>query len=274
MGLFSEDWGTLAVVLAGALAGGFANGLTGFGTGLTALPFWLQVVEPVIAAQLASACGVIGQVATLPTIWHAIDWRRLAPTLLAGLVGVPIGIFLLPYVSLGTFKLTVGLVLIAYCSFMLLAAGRIKLTAGRQGAEMAVGFMGGILGGLAGLSGPLPTIWAALKGWQKQERRIFFQATARSCRRCWRAASCRASWARASCWPLPSLSPAPWSGLAWARCCIAASMTAGSTTSCCVSCSHPASVSSGPAGERLSYFRSLGGPQPTKHYRSGRRRCP
>ncbi|TMJ70433.1 MAG: sulfite exporter TauE/SafE family protein, partial [Alphaproteobacteria bacterium] len=107
MGLFSEDWGTLAVVLAGALAGGFANGLTGFGTGLTALPFWLQVVEPVIAAQLASACGVIGQVATLPTIWHAIDWRRLAPTLLAGLVGVPIGIFLLPYVSLGTFKLTV-----------------------------------------------------------------------------------------------------------------------------------------------------------------------
>jgi uncharacterized protein len=176
MGLFSEDWGTLAVVLAGALAGGFANGLTGFGTGLTALPFWLQVVEPVIAAQLASACGVVGQVATLPTIWHAIDWRRLAPTLLAGLVGVPIGIFLLPYVSLGTFKLTVGLVLIAYCSFMLLAAGRIKLTAGRQGAEMVVGFMGGILGGLAGLSGPLPTIWAALKGWQKQERRIFFQA--------------------------------------------------------------------------------------------------
>jgi uncharacterized membrane protein YfcA len=59
MGLFSEDWGTLAVVLAGALAGGFANGLTGFGTGLTALPFWLQVVEPVIAAQLASACGVV-----------------------------------------------------------------------------------------------------------------------------------------------------------------------------------------------------------------------
>jgi uncharacterized membrane protein YfcA len=142
MGLFSEDWGTLAVVLAGALAGGFANGLTGFGTGLTALPFWLQVVEPVIAAQLASACGVIGQVATLPTIWHAIDWRRLAPILLAGLAGVPIGIFLLPYVSLGTFKLTVGLVLIAYCSFMLLAAGRIKLIAGRQGAEMAVGLHG------------------------------------------------------------------------------------------------------------------------------------
>src|ERR1700674_4264092 len=176
MQLFSVDWGTLAMVLAGALAGGFVNGLTGFGTALTALPFWLQVVEPVIAAQLASACSVIGQIATLPTIWHAIDWRRLAPTLLAGLIGVPIGIVLLPHVSLGAFKLTVGLVLIAYCSFMLLAAGRIKLSAGKRGAEMVVGFLGGILGGLAGLSGPLPTVWATLKGWQKQERRVFFQA--------------------------------------------------------------------------------------------------
>jgi uncharacterized membrane protein YfcA len=169
------DWSTLAMVLAGALAGGFVNGLTGFGTGLAALPFWLQVVEPVIAAQLAAAGSVVGQIATLPAIWHAIDWRRLAPALVAGLVGVPVGIVLLPYVSLGTFKLTVGLVLIIYCSFMLVAAGRVKLAAGQRGAEMVVGFAGGILGGLAGLSGPVPTIWAALKGWQKQERRIFFQ---------------------------------------------------------------------------------------------------
>ncbi len=175
MGLFAEDWGTMAMVLAGALAGGFVNGLTGFGTGLAALPFWLQVVEPVIAAQLASACSVIGQIATLPAIWRSIDWRRLAPTLLAGLLGVPIGIYLLPYVSLGIFKLTVGLVLIVYCSFMLVAAGRIKLTAGDRRAEMVMGFGGGILGGLLGLSGPLPVIWAALKDWPKLERRIFFQ---------------------------------------------------------------------------------------------------
>lgn len=176
MGLIAQDWGTLAMVLAGALAGGFVNGLTGFGTGLTALPFWLQVVEPLIAAQLAAGCAVGGQVATLAHIWHAIDWRRLAPTLLAGLIGVPIGIWLLPYVSLGAFKLTIGLVLIVYSSVMLLAAGRIKIAAGKRRAEAVVGFVGGILGGIAGLSGPAPTIWAALKGWDKQERRIFLQA--------------------------------------------------------------------------------------------------
>ena len=119
--------------------------------------------------------AVIGQVATIANIWHAIDWRRLAPTLLAGLVGVPIGLLLLPYVSLSAFKLTVGIVLILYCSFMLLAGGRIKIIGGKRRAEMAVGFVGGILGGIAGLSGPVPTIWTALKRWQKQERRVFLQ---------------------------------------------------------------------------------------------------
>lgn len=176
MGSLFAEWSTLAVILAGALAGGFVNGLTGFGTGLTALPLWLQAVEPVVAAQLVSAASVAGHISTLPAIWHAIDWRRLAPMLAAGLIGVPVGIWALPLISLAAFKLTVGCVLIAYCTFMLAAAGRVRLSWGGRGAEAAIGLAGGILGGLAGLSGALPTVWAALKGWSKQERRVVFQA--------------------------------------------------------------------------------------------------
>ena len=33
-----------------------------------------------------------------------------------------------------------------------------------------------MLGGLAGLSGPLPTLWASLRGWGKDQRRGVFQA--------------------------------------------------------------------------------------------------
>ena len=170
------DWGTLAFVLAGALVGGFVNGLTGFGTGLTALPLWLQAVEPLVAAQLVSAASVVGHVTMLPAIWHAIDWRRLAPMLVAGLVGVPIGTWVLPWISLAVFKSLVGCLLIGYCAFMLFAAGRVRLSAGGRGAEAVVGLFGGVLGGLAGLSGALPTVWATLKGWPKDERRMLFQA--------------------------------------------------------------------------------------------------
>ena len=170
------DWQALALIFAGALAGGFVNGLTGFGTALTGLPVWLQAVEPLIAAQLASACSVLGHISTFPAVWNAVDWRRLAPMLAAGLVGVPIGVLALPYVSLSAFKLAVGFLLAAYCAYMLLAAGRIRMAAGGRGAEAAVGFAGGILGGLAALSGVLPTVWASLKGWPKDQRRVFFQA--------------------------------------------------------------------------------------------------
>src|SRR5262249_60792341 len=42
-------------------------------------------------------------------------------------------------------------------------------------ADGAVGFAGGILGGLAGLSGPLPILWASVRGWTKDQRRGLFQ---------------------------------------------------------------------------------------------------
>jgi uncharacterized membrane protein YfcA len=135
------DWPVVALILAGAVAGGIVNGLTGFGTALTGLPLWLQAVEPLIAAQLASACSVLGHLTTLPEIWRAAAWRRLAPMLIAGLLGVPIGTWLLPLISLATFKVTVGVTLIAYCSVMLLASA----------------------------------VYATLTGWAKEQRRVFFQ---------------------------------------------------------------------------------------------------
>jgi uncharacterized membrane protein YfcA len=72
-----------------------------------------------------------------------------------------------------------GVVLAAYCSFMLIAAGRVRIAAGGRvdrWTEPAVGFAGGVLGGLAALSGVLPTVWASLKDWRKDQRRVFFQA--------------------------------------------------------------------------------------------------
>jgi uncharacterized protein len=169
-------WHVLAYLLAGALAGGFVNGLTGFGTGLTALPFWLQALEPVLAAQLVSAASVAGHITAIPAVWAKVDWRRLAPLLGGGLLGVPIGAWLLPHIPVAAFKLAVGTVLVVYCTLMLIAAGRVRLAAGGRKTEAGIGVLAGVLGGMAGLSGALPTVWASLKGWPKEERRIVFQA--------------------------------------------------------------------------------------------------
>jgi len=170
------DWFMPAFVVAGALIGGLLNGLTGFGTGLTALPLWLQVLEPVVAAQLVSVASIAGHVSALPALWRDSDWRELAPLLGAGLTGVPLGLCILPLIKVGVFKMTVGVVLIAYCAFMLGAAGHIHVRRASAAAEMAIGFIGGVFGGIAGLSGPPPIVWGALRAWPKARRRRTLQA--------------------------------------------------------------------------------------------------
>lgn len=163
-------------IVAGALIGGFVSGLTGFGTGISALPLWLYAVPPLLAGPLVVACSVISQVQTLPAIWHAIDFRRALPLMAAGLLGVPVGTLLLPRVSVTAFKLGVAILLIAYCGFMLLRRIRFHVQWGGRLADAVVGLCGGVLGGLAGLSGPLPTIWAGLRGWEKDAKRGVLQA--------------------------------------------------------------------------------------------------
>lgn len=164
------------VVMAGALFGGFVSGLAGFGTGLVALGIWLHVVLPAQAAPLVVVCSVIAQAQTIPAIWHAIDLRRLWPMLAAGVLGVPIGVHFLARVNPDTFRLCIGILLIVFSATMFLGRARFTIAWGGRVADAAVGLGGGILGGLTGLSGPLPTMWATLRGWGKDHRRGVFQA--------------------------------------------------------------------------------------------------
>ena len=165
-----------ALVIAGAFAGGLVNGLTGFGTGLVVLPIWLQALAPTLASPLAVVCSVVAQLQTLPAIWHAIDARRIAPFMVGGAAGVPLGTWLLPQVPASTFKLAVGVLLVVVCGGLLMLSNRPPVLRGGRWADGLVGLGGGVLGGLAGLSGPLPTLWASLRGWGKDERRAVFQA--------------------------------------------------------------------------------------------------
>ena len=163
--------GDIAIVVAGALVAGFVNGLTGTGYALMALGFWLQAMSPVTAAPLVAICSVAGHLQALRSIWSGVRWPRLWPFLAAGLVGVPIGTALLEQVRVQPLKLGVGILLISYSAWMGLVRRPPVVTGGGRAADAAVGFVGGAMGGLASLSGPAPTIWVQLRGWNKNEQR-------------------------------------------------------------------------------------------------------
>lgn len=166
----------LLFVLAGALAGGFVNGLAGFGTGITALGLWLYVLPPSVAATLVVVCSAAAQVQTLPRIWRSIEPARVLPFIIPGLIAVPIGTLLLAYIDVRAFKLGIAALLITYSAYALFLRSRLgQIKAGRL-ADIAVGFSGGLLGGLAGLSGPTLTVWGDLRSWTKEIKRSTFQA--------------------------------------------------------------------------------------------------
>jgi uncharacterized membrane protein YfcA len=73
------------------------------------------------------------------------------------------------------FKLTVGVLLLMFPTALYFNRAPMAWSFGGRPADAAIGFAGGILGGLAGLSGPIPTLWASVRGWGKDERRGAFQ---------------------------------------------------------------------------------------------------
>jgi uncharacterized protein len=163
-----------ALLLIGALAGGFVSGLAGFGTALMALGIWLYVLPPSEAVPLVLICSVVGQSWALPSLWRSFDLTLVWPFLIGGLAGVPIGTLLVSHADPNVFKLTIGVFLLVF-PVALYFSRPMALRFGGKLADAAVGFAGGILGALASLSGPLPILWASIRGWGKDERRGVFQ---------------------------------------------------------------------------------------------------
>ena len=155
-------FGDIAIVVAGALIAGFVNGLSGTGYALTALGFWLHAMSPATAAPLTAICAVGGHIQSLPRIWQGVRWPRLWPFLLCGLAGVPLGTALLAWVPVEPLKLGVGLMLIGYCAWMTFVRRPPIVHGGGRVADGVVGFVGGVMGGVASVCGPVPMIWTAI----------------------------------------------------------------------------------------------------------------
>jgi uncharacterized membrane protein YfcA len=169
------DLTTYAILLGGALAGGFVSGLSGFGTALMALGIWLYILPPAVAVPLVLICSVSSQISTLPSMWKLIDFKLAVPFVFGGLLGMPIGVLLVARADPQVFKLSVGVMLLVFPTALYFIRKPMAFRFGGRIADACVGFAGGILGGLAGLSGPLPTLWASIRGWTKDQRRGAFQ---------------------------------------------------------------------------------------------------
>ena len=128
-----------------------------------------------MAVPLVLICSIVAQTSTLPSIWWSIDFRLVWPFLIGGLAGVPLGTLMIAHADPRVFKLSIGVLLLVFPTALYFNRTPIAPSFGGSSADGLVGFAGGILGGLAGLSGPLPILWANVRDWGKDERRGIFQ---------------------------------------------------------------------------------------------------
>lgn len=168
----------ILILSGGCFVAAFCAGMAGFAFNLVAAGILFHVLSPQVTAPVLVLGSLLVQSLTLPMIWRHIDWRRLLPFSLAGLVGTPFGVWLLGAASGAAIASGIGILLVLYAGWMLarialrLAPPRIAAPAGADGA---VGFASGILGGIGGFSGALPAIWTDAQGWPKDRARALMQ---------------------------------------------------------------------------------------------------
>lgn len=163
------------IVAFGAAVAGFVQGLSGFAFGLVAMSIWAWVIDPQLAAALAVIGAFAGQVIAATTVRRGFDAGLLAPFVLGGLAGVPLGAFLLPHLDIHGFKAILGSLLVLWCPAMLLSKDLPRMTVGGRFADAAIGLGGGVLGGLGGFTGTLPTLWCTLRGYERDVQRAVIQ---------------------------------------------------------------------------------------------------
>lgn len=167
----------IGLIIAGAMVGGFVNGLAGFGTGLFALGFFLQVLSPIESVALTLLMSVTSGIQGL---WHVREtmlknWRRLSIFLIPAFVGIPLGVTSLKHVDVSFLKLVIAVFLLIYSGFFLVRRNLPKIQQPLPLVDGLIGFLGGFLGGLASLSGALPTVWSSMRPWSKAEIRAVLQ---------------------------------------------------------------------------------------------------
>jgi uncharacterized membrane protein YfcA len=159
------------VVVLGAFLAAFVAGSSGFGDALVSAAFWLHVLPPVEAAPLIVVTGITLHVFLLIRLRNRLDFSRLLPFLALGVIGVPLGTWLLQHLPPEPFKLAVGALLVLYGGGLLIFANPPTITRGGRGLDAAAGGIGGVLGGMAGLSGIVPAVWSGLRGWPRDQAR-------------------------------------------------------------------------------------------------------
>jgi uncharacterized membrane protein YfcA len=147
----------------------------GFGEALVAVPLLALRLPIMVAAPLAVLVSVLVALVVVAQDWRKIQLRSAAGLIAASLFGIPLGLLLLARVNDHLVRVILGLLIIAFSTYSLMAKARLHLEKDHPWWLLGAGFLSGILGGAYGMNGPPLAIYGALRRWSPQHFRATLQ---------------------------------------------------------------------------------------------------
>jgi uncharacterized protein len=165
-----EIWHTapywLLIAIAGSLViAGWLKGVIGVGMPIIALPLLSMLIDVRASVMLLSVPLVLSNIPQALEGGKVIPCvAALVPVLIGMLPGIVVGVAVLLTIDPGMAKLIAGIVVIIIGSLTLLTP-KLEIK-GRAQAPfgLASGFLGGVLGGLAAMPGPIVFVYLLAKG--------------------------------------------------------------------------------------------------------------
>ena len=140
-------FGLAAVAVAGVI-----SGMTGFGFALVSAPLLVLVMPARVAVPIVSVLSLLSHLVVLGETLRAIDLRRIWLLALGGIIGSPIGVYLLVMLDPASLKLAIGLVTTLFA--LALLRGFKRPIRNERLASLPIGLTSGLLGGSTSMSGP------------------------------------------------------------------------------------------------------------------------
>jgi uncharacterized membrane protein YfcA len=165
---------TLTLFLTAAFFGGLVSGLSGFAMGIVVSGVWLHIITPVQCAALIVLSGLVTQGLGIWRVRESLSWRKVAPFIIGGAIGIPAGTLMLTTVDPARLRVGTGILLLAFGLYGLIRPIRHPVTGGLP-SDVGVGVANGLIGGLTGLGGIAVTVWCQLRGGPKDVQRAIFQ---------------------------------------------------------------------------------------------------
>jgi uncharacterized protein len=160
---------------------GLMSGLSGFGfsaVGAACLLF----IQPTLEVPLLQTLSASNQLLSIEQLRADMPkslkgfWEGPGPCILGGLVGVPVGLWVLSHVPATQLMVVFGTLLVVYSIYSMYKPVGAKINGfGGPVAGAAVGLIGGVIGGFTAFPGAAVVVWTGLRDLPKVQNRAIVQ---------------------------------------------------------------------------------------------------